>query len=179
MLVLFVGGVAWFSTTHTDHTGHDSHEGHGHAVHEITSEKDFIEHMIPHHQEAVDTSRVIVERGGTIRPIKDLAQNIITAQEKEISDMQQWYLDWYSQPYQDTGVYELMMRDLASLEGKELDRIYLEDMIHHHEMAVEQAEAVLEISPRSEVRQLAEAIILTQTEEIVEIKNLLNLLGQN
>ena len=53
----------------------------------VISEEQFIRDMIPHHQEAVDTSNQIVARGVN-QEEKALAQNIIDAQTKEIAMMQ-------------------------------------------------------------------------------------------
>ncbi len=52
----------------------------------VTSEEAFIVNMIPHHQEAIDTARLIVAKSTNTELIK-LAQNIILAQEKEINMM--------------------------------------------------------------------------------------------
>jgi hypothetical protein len=48
----------------------------------------------------------------------------------------------------------------------ERDRIYLEDMIMHHEAAIVTAKQVLELSIHPEVEQLANNIIMTQETEI-------------
>ena len=57
-------------------------------------DKAFIEGMIPHHQMAVMMATML--ESGTSRPeMKTLAQNIITAQNKEITEMRAWYKQWY------------------------------------------------------------------------------------
>ena len=53
----------------------------------VTSEEQFLRDMIPHHQEAIDTSKEIVARGVN-EDEKKLAQNIIDAQTKEITMME-------------------------------------------------------------------------------------------
>lgn len=56
-------------------------------------DKAFIEEMIPHHQMAVMMANMLIQ--GTSRPeMKKLAQDIITAQTKEINEMRQWYVAW-------------------------------------------------------------------------------------
>lgn len=53
----------------------------------------FVEAMIPHHQMAVMMANMLQD--GTDRPeMKRLAEDIITAQAKEIDQMRQWLLDW-------------------------------------------------------------------------------------
>jgi len=60
-------------------------------------DKAFIEMMIAHHQGAIDMAK-LSETRAEHDEIKELSKNIITAQEKEISDMMQWQVDWGYQP---------------------------------------------------------------------------------
>lgn len=76
--------------THTEHSG-TMHHNHGDM---ITSEKDFIQLMIPHHQEAVDTTTLLLQN--TKNPaLQTLGSDIIQAQTKEIALMNQWLSDRY------------------------------------------------------------------------------------
>lgn len=54
----------------------------------------FIEEMIVHHQGAVAMAQAALQRAKH-QEIKQLAQNIITAQTSEIAQMQGWQKDWY------------------------------------------------------------------------------------
>lgn len=56
-------------------------------------DKAFIEMMIAHHQGAIDMAKLSPERAKH-QEVKDLSLAIISAQEKEISDMKQWQKDW-------------------------------------------------------------------------------------
>lgn len=140
----------------------------------VSSEKEFITEMIPHHQEAVDTAREVLARGGTTPEIKTLVQNIVTAQEKEIADMKSWYQAWYGTSYQPSGTYKPMMRDLANLSGQELDRAFLEDMVMHHMGAIMMAHSVQSYIQHDEVRTLTSAIIKTQSDEIGQMRRMLS-----
>jgi len=157
VLALIIGGIGGYSMTNKNrmnnntlsekmpvgmHSMHDdkmmknNDSGMGQMDHMMTmmvsSEREFIAGMIPHHQEAVDTAREVIARGGTTPVIKQLVENIVTAQEAEIAEMKVWYETWYKEPYKDNGTYSPMMRELSTLSGKELDRVFLEDMIMHH-----------------------------------------------
>lgn len=56
----------------------------------------FIDAMIPHHQGAIEMAQQALEKSK--RPeIQELAQNIITAQQQEIDQLQQWRQAWYKQ----------------------------------------------------------------------------------
>ena len=54
----------------------------------------FLQAMIPHHQSAIVMARDALQKAEH-QEIKDLANAIISAQEAEISQMQQWLKDWY------------------------------------------------------------------------------------
>jgi uncharacterized protein (DUF305 family) len=56
----------------------------------------FIDAMIPHHQSAIEMAEVANEKSKNPR-IKELAQNITSAQKREIEQMQEWRREWYPQ----------------------------------------------------------------------------------
>jgi uncharacterized protein (DUF305 family) len=59
-----------------------------------TFDKAFLSEMIVHHQGAVVMAQEAL-KNAKHQEIKDLAQNIITAQNKEIAEMQAWQVAWY------------------------------------------------------------------------------------
>jgi uncharacterized protein (DUF305 family) len=54
----------------------------------------FIDAMIPHHRSAIEMAQVALESSDNPK-IKELAQNIISAQQREIEQMTQWRQQWY------------------------------------------------------------------------------------
>lgn len=146
--------------------------GMNHGMMMVLSEKEFITEMIPHHQEAVDTAKQVLARGATTPEIKALMENIVAAQEKEIADMKSWYEMWYGVPYQPSGTYRPMMRDLSKLSGIELDKVFLEDMVMHHMGAIMMAHSVQGYITHNEVQNLTKAIIETQSNEIQLMRQL-------
>jgi uncharacterized protein (DUF305 family) len=140
----------------------------------VQSEREFLTGMIPHHQEAVDTAKEVIERGGSTPEIKTLAEDIVVAQEIEIAAMKQWYQDWYGVAYEaQSEDYEPMMRELAGLSGAELDERFLEDMIMHHRGAIMMARSVQPYIEHQEITDLAQAIITTQADEITLMRRLI------
>jgi len=100
----------------------------------VASEFDYLTRMIPHHEEAIATARIL-QRGTERQDVRDFAASIIATQSAEVEQMKAWLGAWY--PGRDTHVdYQPMMRDLIGLTGAALDRAFLEDMIPHHMMAV-------------------------------------------
>ena len=139
----------------------------------VSSERQFIEGMIPHHQEAVDTANEVIARGGSTPEIKKLVEDIVVAQEAEIAEMKQWYEDWYGETYTDNGEYMPMMRELENLSGAELDRVFLEDMIGHHMGAIMMAQSVQPHIEHDEIAELTQAIVSTQSAEIAQMRQML------
>lgn len=129
--------------------------------------------MIPHHQEAIDTSRRLNMITQDVA-LKELTDNVAKVQEKEVAMMQGWIREWYpnSTYWSD---YTPMMRDTSALSAiATIEKMWLEDMIAHHEWAVKMAESVLKLHPRTEVREFAEAIIRDQSAEITLMQTLLH-----
>lgn len=58
-----------------------------------TFDKKFLELMIKHHQDAIDMAKPAATNAAR-QEVKDLARTIITAQTKEITQMQMWQSQW-------------------------------------------------------------------------------------
>ena len=63
-----------------------------------------------------------------------------------------------------------MMAGLSGKTGDAFDQAFLSEMIVHHEGAVAMAEAALEHAQHEEIKQMAQAIITTQTDEINQMR---------
>ena len=57
-------------------------------------DKQFISEMITHHEGAVDMAELALTNAKH-QEVKTMAQNIISAQTKEIDEMQTWQKDWH------------------------------------------------------------------------------------
>lgn len=184
LVILILIGVGGFYIQSKDHDNavtqgmmkmsDDMHKGMGHDDHAmmVKDDKSFIEGMIPHHEEAVVSSKELLEVAQTPE-VKELAQNIITAQEKEISQMKAWHQSWFDEPYKDNGMYKPMMKPLNTKEAQSAEQSYLHDMITHHQAAVAMAKAIQPITKREELKTLSNDIISTQNEEIILMQRLL------
>ncbi|GAB4367010.1 MAG: hypothetical protein Kow00121_04940 [Elainellaceae cyanobacterium] len=136
----------------------------------MNSEFEFLSQMIPHHQEAIDTAQMVLERSD--RPeMQEFAQAIIRVQTAEIAQMQDWLEEWY--PEQETTLnYTPMMRDLSTLEGDTLDQAFLEDMIMHHHMAVMMSHMLVNhgLVEHEAIQPFADQIARTQMAEIHQMQ---------
>jgi uncharacterized protein (DUF305 family) len=59
-------------------------------------DQEFLAEMIVHHQGAVQMAQLALTNAKH-QEIKDLAQGIISAQDKEIAEMKAWQKSWYNQ----------------------------------------------------------------------------------
>lgn len=135
------------------------------------SEEEFLVNMLPHHQEAIDTAKIIVAKTENTA-LKKIAEAIISGQSTEVTTMKGWLASWYPNSTMKTE-YMPMMRDLSKLSAHDLDDVFMEDMIKHHEGAVHMAEEVLDVTQRPEIVKMAKDIILVQNAEIATFKKML------
>lgn len=135
----------------------------------VNSEETFITGMIPHHREAVESARAVLET--TERPeVRDLAQNVIATQTEELALLEGWRAQWY--PDAAEADYTPMMADPAGLSPDAADRTFLEGMIEHHQGAIDMARSYLgaDYEKQPEVAELAEAIVTVQDGEIAQMQ---------
>lgn len=148
----------------------------------------FLDQMIMHHQGAVMSAQMMI--ADSARPeLRDLAQRIITAQQREIDQMRTWRGDWYGAtrdgalPNMMSGgimgsemMGGMMNRDqMRQMMGTnvDFDRMFLQMMIPHHEAAIAMAQQALAQAEHPEIKTLAQSIITTQQTEITEMRGYL------
>ena len=130
----------------------------------VEDDESFIENMIPHHQEAVDSSNQILNSTGDPE-LKMFVQNVIADQTKEISEMKLWYKNWFNKDYTSNSNYQAMMGGMKDKTGIDLDKEYVKGMIMHHQGAIQMATKIQTITKRPELIKLANDIITSQTAE--------------
>ena len=143
----------------------------------------FAQGMIPHHEQAIEMSDLALRRGES-GDVKALAEAIRAAQGPEITTMRGWLESWgEEEPDEahggghsddDSGMMsEDEMRELQDASGADLDRMFLEMMIRHHEGAIDMARAEVEDGAYEEAKAMARTIIEAQQAEIEEMESLL------
>ncbi len=137
----------------------------------------FIAAMIPHHESAIEMAKV-AQKEAEHPQIKQLADDIIAAQDDEIGQMEQMHQRMFGQPVQGAdhgslGLNDEMMgmtMDMHSLQGaKPFDRAFIDAMIPHHQGAIRMAQVELAEGQDQETKDLAQSIISAQSKEINEM----------
>lgn len=145
---------------------------------------DFLKGMIPHHESAIEMSESYLEHGGTNNELKEMANNIIQVQKKEIEEM-----DRLIQKIEDTGetdsqkeqkyldAYQKMMSSHQNMNhtasnAQDVEQAFANGMIMHHQMAVEMSRIILDNTEQKDVRDLAQSIITAQEKEIEQMRKI-------
>ncbi|MDV3124436.1 DUF305 domain-containing protein [Mycobacterium sp. 21AC1] len=154
----------------------------------------FAQHMIPHHQQAVEMSDMLLAKEGIDVRVTDLATQIKTAQGPEIEEMQGWLKDWGNpamppmpsdgtehgghgdMPAMQGMVSEEEMNALRDAQGVEAAKLFLTHMIAHHEGAITMAQDEIDDGQFPAALRLARAIIATQQQEIDTMHGILDTL---
>ncbi|MEI3866396.1 DUF305 domain-containing protein [Microbacterium sp. CCNWLW134] len=143
----------------------------------------FAQMMIPHHQQAVEMSDMVLAKDGIDDGVRELAEDIKAAQQPEIDQLEAWLGEWEadmpdmdSMEGMDHGGGMMSEDDMAALEattGTEASRLFLEQMIVHHEGAIDMAQDQVDNGQDPEAVEMAQTIIDTQTAEITTMQELL------
>lgn len=157
----------------------------------------FAQRMIPHHQQAIEMSDILLGKQGIDLRVVGLANQIKGAQAPEIQQMQGWLSQW-GQPSAPTSpgrmgdmpgdgdmpgmsdgqgmMSEQDMAALRSAQGTEASRLFLTQMITHHDGAITMAQAEIESGQYPPAVAVARAIVSTQQQEIDQMRGILDTL---
>ena len=143
----------------------------------------FAQHMIPHHQQAVEMSDMLLAKQGIDPRIIELAKQIKAAQGPEIQQMQGWLTQWGTPPMSghDMPSMQGMMSDtdmtaLKDAQGVDAGKLFLTQMIAHHEGAIAMAQTEIKDGQYPAAVAMAHAIVTTQQHEIDTMKGILTTL---
>ncbi|MGK2855098.1 MAG: DUF305 domain-containing protein [Microbacteriaceae bacterium] len=135
--------------------------------------------MIPHHEQAVEMADMILAKDGIDERVLTLAEQIKAAQGPEIELMESW-LDEWGTPMGDMDgmdhggmMSDTDMQALEEATGAEASRLFLEQMIVHHQGAIEMAQDEVDNGQNPNVITLAENILTSQTTEIATMEDIL------
>ncbi|MBH0095200.1 DUF305 domain-containing protein [Psychrobacter sp. NZS113] len=141
----------------------------------------FAKSMLGHHRGAIDMAKIQLKYG-TDEKVRQLAQEIIDAQQIEIDILNKWlasHPDTAKTKPNTEAMQQAYARSMDVLNGDMVlgiadpipDMAFTRGMLPHHLGAVEMATIQLKYGTDEEMRQLAQDIIDTQQPEIKQMKN--------
>ncbi len=141
----------------------------------------FAQMMIPHHAQAVEMSGIILDKQDVPAEVTALATKIKAAQAPEIEQMTGWLQGWNvpTTMSDHTGhgmtgmVDDAGIDKLKSATGTDAARLFLQQMIGHHEGAIDMAQQEISAGKSPEAVKLGHDIVGAQQAEITQMKQLL------
>jgi len=161
----------------------------------------FAQHMIPHHQQAIEMSDMVLGKQGIDPRVTELANQIKAAQGPEIQQMQGWLTQWGNPPMPSmpaanmpghnmpamsgmpstagmSGMSGMMsdadMAALQNAQGVEASKLFLTQMITHHEGAITMAQNEIRNGQFADAVALAKSIATSQQKEIDTMNQILS-----
>lgn len=176
----------------SDDATSEGHDGHGSTAstsapsggQEQSAHNDadvmFAQMMIPHHLQAVQMSEVLLGKDGVPDDVRELAESIKAAQAPEVQQLTGWLSEWGAPVEADMGghhmdgmVSEADLAKLTNAPGEDAARLYLQQMIGHHEGAVTMAQTEIDDGRNPDAVAMARSIVETQNKEIDAMKRML------
>lgn len=159
----------------------------------------FSQRMIAHHQQAIQMSDIILGKQGIDPRVIDLANRIKAAQGPEIQQLQTWLNQW-GQPTtmpssmapettmpgmpphsgmpgmsgMDGMMSEQDMQALQNAQGVDASRLFLTQMIKHHQGAIAMAQNEIKSGQYSPALALAHSVVTNQQQEITTMQTILS-----
>lgn len=141
----------------------------------------FIGMMVPHHEQAIEMSDVLLASDVEDAQVRDLAQRIKDGQERENEQMRAWADEWGIQEDMElhskhiaNGMFQpAELEQFATLKGDELRTAFLEMMHSHHAHVIDMTQGEVEGGGYAPLREMAQQMIDVQVAEMGEMEELL------
>lgn len=141
----------------------------------------FAQMMLPHHEQAITMSELVLDKDGIPDEVARLAEQIMSTQETEARQLTDWLDQWGERGLHESGMSEMEgvltdaeVQRLSEAEGADAARLFMEQMIAHHEGAVTMAEGQVLNGSYPPAINMADAVIDAQRHEIMTMNDLLD-----
>lgn len=153
----------------------------------------YIDMMIPHHESVIALAEVAKDELADDRLVR-IAEAIIATQPAEIAQLRDLREQWYGSPdpapmneeimnvsmgmshgcveqgHMDQMSSEWQLETFAAADDKDL--AFIDQVIPHHQMAVDTSQVALERAEHEEIREIARLVIEAQEREIAELEEI-------
>ncbi len=145
----------------------------------VISERAFLEVYIPHLEAAVVAAQIVLEKGTRLRPLHDIAAKITEEKKMESEYLKARYQALYGEYYTPTGAYISSLRDLTELSQDEHERVFLEEMIRHHDISVQLLQKSLNLQMDTELVEYSQKGIASALVDISSLRDVSQLLPRD
>lgn len=137
--------------------------------------------MIEHHRQAIEMSDAVLTKEDVDPRVTSLAEDIKAAQQPEIDLLEGWLEEWGADSgtgmdgmdHGDGMMTEEDMQDLEAATGPDASRLFLEQMIEHHNGAIMMAQDQVDDGQNPDAVALAQKIVDDQSAEIETMEDIL------
>lgn len=141
----------------------------------------FLGMMVPHHEQAIEMSDVLLASDVTDPQVRDLAERIKDGQERENTQMRAWADEWGIQEDMEmhskhiaNGMFQpAELEAFGRLRGDELRTTFLEWMHYHHAHVIAMTSGEVKNGAYGPLKDMAAEMIDVQTREMKEMEGLL------
>lgn len=138
----------------------------------------FAQMMLPHHEQAVEMSDALLAKGDGVDPdVATLAEQIKAEQGPEIIQLASWLQGWGEPSESGHSMSGMMsdsdMTDLDQASARDAGKLFLQQMVQHHEGAVDMARSEVDKGMNTDAVAMAKSIVSSQTEQITQMKDML------
>ena len=142
----------------------------------------FLQMMIPHHQQAIDISKIALKKSKDSELLA-LANTIIEAQTAEIVQMKTWLNGagaTTDMGHSMTGMGGMLddaeLSALSAASGKNFDLLWLKGMIGHHDGAIHMTTMIRDAS-NADIKVFGENVVKDQSAQIFKMNAMLKRIG--
>lgn len=141
----------------------------------------FLGMMVPHHEQAIEMSEVLLASDVTDPQVRDLAERIKDGQERENEQMRAWADEWGIQEDMEmhskhiaNGMFQpAELEAFGRLRGDELRTTFLEWMHYHHAHVIAMTSDEVQNGAYGPLKDMAAEMVDVQTSEMKEMEGLL------
>ncbi|WP_276907122.1 DUF305 domain-containing protein [Corynebacterium riegelii] len=140
----------------------------------------FIGMMVPHHDQAIEMSDVLLASDVEDPAVRDLAQRIKEGQERENEQMLAWADEWGIEDDMELHSHHIangmfipsQLEAFRNHSGDELRAEFLEMMHHHHAEVIAMTQGEVDNGGYAPLKKMAKEMIAVQTAEMREMEQL-------
>ena len=140
----------------------------------------FAQMMLPHHRQAIDMAKMVLQPGRDSSPeLQSMARTIQSQQSSEVTTLENLLRTWRAdaEAGDHSGMMEGILSDeelgqLNSLQGSDFDHAWSLAMMQHHQGAIAMARDVIETGVNHRIAVLANDVVTAQGREIRELQQM-------